>query len=355
VVDAPDGLLRYKMPNANNIGEEGYSQIVFVGPTSEGLTIGDPVNVIANDPIKGKPMIKGVVHPKWKDVLKTLYDKTGGHTGAPNCLDHFEAGPDKFIVKKQKALPHSKHNNILLGEAVTLKVNIGAGDAGKIEEGGTAFGDLLYVRQVGDPIIPSGASVRAIAESLDNVMRCAVSTWDSGGVHNYSAWYNAVHRINTSFSGPFDTLGFVAPIPPPHPKTAGTVASGVHAIMDVPYLYRTSFTNNLPDFGAPNIRALESRNQPEEYRLMQNYPNPFNPTTTIEFALPEDAVVSISVFNVLGQEVAKLVDHELMTEGTNEVSWDATSLASGVYYYRLIANQDQPNQIQKMMKMVLVK
>jgi hypothetical protein len=133
------------------------------------------------------------------------------------------------------------------------------------------------------------------------------------------------------------------------------VATGVHAIMDVPYLYRTNFANNLPDFGAPNIKALESRNQPEEYRLMQNYPNPFNPTTTIEFALPEDAIVSISIFNVLGQEVAKLVDHELMDEGTNEVTFDATSLSSGVYYYRLVANQDMPGQFTKVMKMVLVK
>jgi hypothetical protein len=351
-VDAPDGLLRYKMPNTNNIGEEAYSQIVFVGPTSEGLTIGDPVTAIVLD-IKGKPVIRGVVHPKWKDVLKTLSDKTGMHTGAPTCLEFFLT--TKPIVKKQKSLPPGKHSNRLLAEAVAMKVNIGAGDAGKVEEGGTAFGDLLYVRQVGDPMIPSGASVRAIAESLDNVMRCALSSWDSGGVHNYSAWYNAAHRINGSFSGPFDTLSFVAPIPPPHPKTSGTVATGVHAIMDVPYLYRTNFANNLPDFGAPNIKALESRNQPEEYRLMQNYPNPFNPTTTIEFALPEDAIVSISIFNVLGQEVAKLVDHELMDEGTNEVTFDATSLSSGVYYYRLVANQDMPGQFTKVMKMVLVK
>jgi hypothetical protein len=106
---------------------------------------------------------------------------------------------------------------------------------------------------------------------------------------------------------------------------------------------------------------LEARNQPAQYRLMQNYPNPFNPTTTIEFALPADGLVTLKVYNMLGQEVATLIDNQLMDEGTNEVSFDATSLASGVYFYRLIA-QGVANEdglvgptVTKVMKMMLVK
>lgn len=351
-VDPPDGLLRYHMPNTNNMGEEAYSQTVFTG---DGLTIGDPVTPSAFD-IKGKPLIKGVIHPKWKDVLKTLSDKTGMQSGPPTCLDFFVNNPTKPIKSKQKSLPPGKHNNALLGEAVTLKVNIGFGAAGKIEEGGTPFGSLVYVRQPGDPFIPPGTMVYQISSKLDSVMRCLPTSWDSTtGPANYAAWYNAAHRINGSFSGPFDTLGFVAPIPPPHPKTAGTVATGTKAIMDVPFLYRTSFAVNLPDFGAPNIAALEARNQPDQYKLMQNYPNPFNPVTTIEFALPEDGLVTLKVYNILGQEVATLINHEVMTSGTNEVTFDATSLASGVYYYRMIFNEGQPNQFMKVMKMMLVK
>ena len=358
VLPEDGGVLRLKMPNINNIGEEIYTQGVYPpGPLRNptGLTIGDPANKSGVN-IKLKDVFKAVVHPKWKDVLKTLVDKTGQQTGPAACLDNFATL--KPIEKAQKALPPGKHNNKLLGAAVALKVNIGAGDGGKIEQGGTTFGDLRYVRQAGDPLIPAGTTVRAIAESLDNVMRCHPSTWDSGGVSNPEAWWNAVTRINASFSGPFDTLSFgQSSLSKP---LGATVASGTKAIMDVPYLYRTSFANILPDFGSPNIKALEERNQPAEYRLMQNYPNPFNPMTTIEFALPVDGMVSLKVYNMLGQEMATLIDNEMMDEGTNEVEFDATSFSSGVYFYRLVAqgvdeDGNAGKTVTKVMKMMLVK
>ena len=63
-------------------------------------------------------------------------------------------------------------------------------------------------------------------------------------------------------------------------------------------------------------------------------------------------MVTMKVFNVLGQEVATLVDNEFLTSGTNEASFDATGLASGVYYYKISVNE---GQFQKVMKMMLVK
>ena len=76
---------------------------------------------------------------------------------------------------------------------------------------------------------------------------------------------------------------------------------------------------------------------PVEYSLTQNYPNPFNPTTTIAYALPEAAKVKVSVYNTLGQVVAELAN-EQMQAGYHTVSWDAGSVASGVYFYRIEAN-----------------
>ncbi|MDI6767519.1 MAG: T9SS type A sorting domain-containing protein [Bacteroidota bacterium] len=76
---------------------------------------------------------------------------------------------------------------------------------------------------------------------------------------------------------------------------------------------------------------------PEEFALAQNYPNPFNPTTTIEFQLPELAIVTLKVYNMLGQEVATIIEHEEMDEGEQEVEFTAERLASGVYFYRLVA------------------
>ena len=73
------------------------------------------------------------------------------------------------------------------------------------------------------------------------------------------------------------------------------------------------------------------------FTLDQNYPNPFNPTTTISFELKEEALVTLKVFNTLGQEVKELIHNELLDEGMQEVELDASSFASGVYYYRIIA------------------
>jgi M6 family metalloprotease-like protein len=75
---------------------------------------------------------------------------------------------------------------------------------------------------------------------------------------------------------------------------------------------------------------------PTEYRLAQNYPNPFNPETRIHFELPHDGHVRLVVYDVLGREVATLVD-EVTKAGRYDVAFNATNLASGVYFYQLQA------------------
>lgn len=75
-------------------------------------------------------------------------------------------------------------------------------------------------------------------------------------------------------------------------------------------------------------------NTSNSYHLYQNYPNPFNTTTTIEFVLPKTSEVSLKIYNLLGEEVATLVSEKL-TVGSYQYNWDASTLASGVYIYRL--------------------
>jgi len=80
--------------------------------------------------------------------------------------------------------------------------------------------------------------------------------------------------------------------------------------------------------------------RPKEYKLYQNYPNPFNPTTHIEYQLPEEAMVTLKVYNIKGQEVKTLVD-EHKEAGYHAVTWNGldnngTSATSGIYYYRLV-------------------
>jgi hypothetical protein len=88
---------------------------------------------------------------------------------------------------------------------------------------------------------------------------------------------------------------------------------------------------------------------PDDYSLSQNYPNPFNPSTDIAFTLPERALVRISVYNTLGQQVATPVNQEFEA-GEHTISWHAGNLASGIYFYRLQANDFAATR-----KMVLLK
>ncbi len=75
---------------------------------------------------------------------------------------------------------------------------------------------------------------------------------------------------------------------------------------------------------------------PTEFALKQNYPNPFNPSTTIQFAVPGTYWVSLKVYNMLGEEVAELIN-EQREQGNYEMEWNAVDLPSGVYTYRLLA------------------
>ncbi|MFA5135395.1 MAG: LamG-like jellyroll fold domain-containing protein [Patescibacteria group bacterium] len=88
---------------------------------------------------------------------------------------------------------------------------------------------------------------------------------------------------------------------------------------------------------------------PEELVIRQNYPNPFNPVTTVVYELPTACMVELSVYNILGQKVATLVD-EYQTAGQHEISWAAGRYASGIYFYRIRAGDAVQTK-----KMVLLK
>lgn len=88
---------------------------------------------------------------------------------------------------------------------------------------------------------------------------------------------------------------------------------------------------------------------PKEFSLGQNYPNPFNPSTNIEFALPEPTEVSLKVYNLLGREVSILLSGR-MKAGHHKVQFDASGLATGLYFYRI-----QAGSFMQTKKMMLIK
>ncbi len=84
---------------------------------------------------------------------------------------------------------------------------------------------------------------------------------------------------------------------------------------------------------------------PKTIALYQNYPNSFNPSTTIEFTLPQSKYVELKVFNLLGKEVSTLISSKL-NQGNHTYQYGGKNLASGIYYYQLVAGDYQ--QIKKM-------
>jgi len=100
-----------------------------------------------------------------------------------------------------------------------------------------------------------------------------------------------------------------------------------------------------------------SKDAPKEFVLYQNYSNPFNPTTIIKYDLPEESYVTLKVYNLLGQEVAVLVD-EFQDAGYKSVEWNAGYFSSGVYIYRIIAKELSANSRKQFMdvkKMLVIK
>jgi hypothetical protein len=89
--------------------------------------------------------------------------------------------------------------------------------------------------------------------------------------------------------------------------------------------------------GIPTSVGRISPEVSEDFFLYQNYPNPFNPSATIRCELPEQSLVTLKVYNILGQEVATLVNKE-QEAGSYQVQFDATGLACGVFFHRLQAS-----------------
>ena len=89
--------------------------------------------------------------------------------------------------------------------------------------------------------------------------------------------------------------------------------------------------------------------EPLVFKLSQNYPNPFNPSTTIRYSIPTSGLVNLKIYNILGQEVATLIN-EFKEAGYYSLEWNAGSYPSGSYFYRIVAGGNT-----KVLRMLLIK
>ncbi len=114
--------------------------------------------------------------------------------------------------------------------------------------------------------------------------------------------------------------------------------------MDGTYSYRVCAYNSAgksdySNTGTILVTKIQDDNSiPVKYTMLQNYPNPFNPTTVISYSIPFSSHVSLKVYDVLGREVAVLVNREQLP-GNYKIEFNAGKLASGIYIYRINAGR----------------
>ncbi|MCH8034597.1 MAG: T9SS type A sorting domain-containing protein [Bacteroidetes bacterium] len=143
---------------------------------------------------------------------------------------------------------------------------------------------------------------------------------DSGSIsyilNSYMAYGNDGNHFNDSINAP------------PNTAVGQEIADAIHYASDHIPLFASFY------FLGPV--SVETEIAPTEFMLFQNYPNPFNPTTTVRYGIPELSFVTLKIYDVLGSEIANLVNEEKPI-GSYEVEFDATALTSGIYFYKLQA------------------
>ena len=103
------------------------------------------------------------------------------------------------------------------------------------------------------------------------------------------------------------------------------------------YKYRLKQIDNNGNYEYFALNGEVEIGVPKKFDLSQNYPNPFNPVTKINFDLPENGLVNLRLYDMLGREVANIVNNEYRTAGYYTVNFDASKLSSGIYFYRMNA------------------
>jgi len=294
------------MPNNANVRDEVMSNGQII---SYGLQVGVPS-------VENSRKYAWVDIRKSTDFQASLIDKIGMATGSPRGYTN---GPRAgAIVGKQKKLPPSKFNNRLFAELLALKFNIWASNVNMTPYG---FGELVF-QENNNPL--SGMMIKDIGKRADTLMTFWKDFADSSLYINMDT---TVRKLNLAFNGPLDTNSFAL----------RTRAKGVRSITDVDFLRANPKATPSTQIEEPVLTGLNDI-YPKQFELHQNYPDPFNPSTTISFDLPAASVVTIKIYDILGKEISTPVNQEEIDAGNQTLEFDGSNLASGVYFYKIVAS-----------------
>ena len=206
------------------------------------------------------------------------------------------------------------------------------------------LGDTLWTRRFNGTADYSDSPADMIIDDSSNVYVTGTSTWSIVGFESTTLKYDQFGNLKwvTGYVGPNNTSNNAAKIILDNNQNfyvCGFVFYGGTSQTDLLTL----------KYSQLNIVNPISSRLPEHFSLFQNYPNPFNPKSNIKFQIAKSGDVKLTVFDVLGREVAVLVNKELYP-GTYEVEFDGSNYPSGVYFYKLDAGDFTQTK-----KMVLIK
>ncbi len=294
-------------PNGGNVLEFLYKKIIT---RPNGLVVGLPTDT---------PDVGWI---RYKKADRKYFP----HNGPARCFNVIATGSSvTHLFDGELKNPHvKKHNNHLLGELHALKLAVVANDSGVAEPqdtNATPLGDLLYSdpSNVSDPL--NNLTLRQIIYRADSALTYCNHFTGSA----YIALDSTISKINSGFDGEYSALS-MSPF----------LLAGTHTLGEVPFLHPNPAAQ--PVIPHQNNYSIVDE-VPAEISLRQNYPNPFNPSTTISFELAQPSIVTLTVYNILGQEVASLFNHEMVDEGEQSVDFNANAMTSGVYFYRLAVQE----------------
>ena len=323
--NSPSSLLS----NANMMLNEDNSEFDIWTTRSDGMSELDQLfglysNILIVDGDHPISNVSAVLHNRMKSAtsskpLSLFFSSPDyGCIIIPNCIDSvFSIGSleyDYFGVSKigpQDLPPYDKEFRILpVADTITNYLIRYSTDSGTtlwhdpyFEHNYWGFPDALLPRPEAKALFLDGDSNAIGIKYITDKTRSVYLAFDAGSLQ---------FRSDTSLLATDD------------PKYAW--------IGDVGHL-ATSFFNS---YKVTSVKIPEGT-VPEYFHLVQNYPNPFNPSTTIEYSIPQKSDVQVTIYNMLGQKVAVLVN-EKKDPGRYRVQWNATRMASGLYFYELRAD-----------------
>ena len=248
----------------------------------------------------------------------------------------FDSLKNKIFIGELNNPNRKLYDNVLAGELLALKLNIAASDEGFTH---SDFGELVFADSSQPTNSLNNFSLRTIALKVDTTLTMYQRLYSLGSLIPplYNEMAQTLSQINNAFRGTIDTV-----------STFPIVFTGVKTVNEVSFLH------------LPSGKSLVNSSDDEKYSKpftfsVSAFPSPFNPTTKINVQISHAGFVVLKVYNILGKEIATLIDNEHFESGDYEIPFTAENLSSGIYFVEALLNSNDGTRRIATTKIVLLK